>query len=91
MQARTLLYDFVLIDTAGRDRLQAAAIIACHEIFVPTELRQFAVDGIVEMDKMLSANFPHSGKITRIIPNFYRDTIRQKVSWPLAKTFPPEK
>ena len=72
-------YDFVLIDNApGMDRLQAAAIIACHEIFVPTELRQFAVDGIVEMDKMLSANFPHSGKITRIIPNFYRDTIRQK-------------
>jgi chromosome partitioning protein len=72
-------YDFVLIDNApGMDRLQAASIIACHEIFVPIELRQFAVDGIVEMDKMLLANFPHSGKITRIIPNFYRDTIRQK-------------
>ena len=27
---------------------------------------------------MLASNFPHSGKISRIIPNFYRDTIRQK-------------
>ncbi|MGB7567930.1 MAG: ParA family protein [Chitinivibrionales bacterium] len=72
-------YDFVLIDNApGMDRLQASAILACHEIFVPIELRQFAVDGIVEMEKMLTSNFPNSGKISRIIPNFYRDTIRQK-------------
>jgi chromosome partitioning protein len=72
-------YDFALIDNApGMDKLQAASIIACHEIFVPIELKQFAVDGVVEMDKMLTANFPNSGKISRIIPNFYRDTIRQK-------------
>jgi ATPases involved in chromosome partitioning len=72
-------YDFVLIDNApGMDRLQAASIVACHEIFVPIELKQFAVDGIVEMGKMLETHFPDSGKISRIIPNFYRDTIRQK-------------
>lgn len=72
-------YDFVLIDNApGIDRLQAASIIACNEIFVPIELKQFAVDGIVEMDKMLASNFPNSGKISRIIPNFFRDTQRQR-------------
>ncbi|HAJ80176.1 MAG TPA: hypothetical protein DCO75_10435 [Fibrobacteres bacterium] len=71
-------YDMVIIDNApGMDRLQAASIIACNEIFVPTELKQFAIDGIVEMEKMLEARFPLAGKISRIIPNFYRNTKRQ--------------
>ena len=71
-------YDVVLIDNApGMDRLQTAAIMSAHELFVPTELRQFAVDGIVEMDKMLSSRFPGGAQISRIIPNFYRNTKRQ--------------
>jgi chromosome partitioning protein len=71
-------YDYVLIDNApGMDRLQISSVVACREIFVPTELKQFAVDGIVEMEKMLSANYPGAGKITRIVPNFYRGTLRQ--------------
>jgi chromosome partitioning protein len=71
-------YDFVLIDNApGMDRLQISSVYACSEIFVPTELRQFAVDGIVEMGKMLASEHPFGGRITRIIPNFYRDTKRQ--------------
>jgi chromosome partitioning protein len=71
-------YDMVIIDNApGMDRLQAASIIACNEIFVPTELKQFAIDGIVEMERMLEARFPLAGKISRIIPNFYRNTKRQ--------------
>ena len=71
-------YDFVFIDNApGMDRLQIASMYACGEIFVPTELRQFAVDGIVEMEKMLSRDHPSGGRITKIIPNFYRDTLRQ--------------
>jgi chromosome partitioning protein len=71
-------YDFVLIDNApGMDRLQISSVYACSEIFVPTELRQFAVDGIVEMAKTLSSEHPFGGRITKIIPNFYRDTKRQ--------------
>jgi chromosome partitioning protein len=71
-------YDFVLIDNApGMDRLQISSLLACQEIFVPTELKQFAVDGIAEMEKMLADRFPGSGPITRIIPNFYRNTRRQ--------------
>jgi chromosome partitioning protein len=70
-------YDFILIDNApGLDRLQAAAVNACHEIFVPTELRQFAVDGLVEMERTLSNRCPHGGRITRIVPNFYRNIRR---------------
>jgi len=92
MTACTLerFYDFILIDNApGMDRLQASAIIASDEIFVPTELKQFAVDGIVEMEKILAGRFPDCATITRIIPNFYRDTIRQKsFIHALQKLFP---
>jgi cellulose biosynthesis protein BcsQ len=71
-------YDFVLIDNApGLGTLQMAAVHASDEIFVPTELRQFAVDGLVEMEKMLQENHPAAAPITRIVPNFYRDTKRQ--------------
>jgi chromosome partitioning protein len=70
-------YDFVLIDNApGLDRLQAAALRASDEIFVPTELRQFAVDGLVELERTLAARDQDGCRITRIIPNFYRDTQR---------------
>lgn len=71
-------YDYVLIDNApGIDHLQASAIIASDEIFVPTELKQFAVDGLVEMEQTISERYPECAKITRIIPNFYKSTIRQ--------------
>jgi len=70
-------YDFILIDNApGLDRLQAAAVNACHEIFVPTELKQFAVDGLVEMERTLKARCPQGGRITKIVPNCYRNIRR---------------
>ncbi|MBD3317895.1 MAG: AAA family ATPase [Chitinivibrionales bacterium] len=71
-------YDFVLIDNApGLGMLQMAAVHASNEIFVPTELRQFAVDGLAEMEKILKETYPSAPPITRIIPNFYRATKRQ--------------
>ncbi|NLW30086.1 MAG: ParA family protein [Fibrobacter sp.] len=71
-------YDYILIDNApGIDKLQVSSIQASDEIFVPTELRQFAVDGLVEMEQTISLRCPQGGKITKIIPNFYRNTIRQ--------------
>lgn len=71
-------YDYILIDNApGMDRLQAAAVNASDEIFVPTELRQFAVDGLVEMEQVLKSRYPEAAKITRVIPNFYRNIKRQ--------------
>jgi chromosome partitioning protein len=70
-------YDFVLIDNApGLDMLQMSAVNACDEIFVPTELRQFAVDGLVEMERTLLERCPHGGRITKIIPNNYRNVRR---------------
>jgi len=70
-------YDFVLIDNApGLDKLQMSAVNACHEIFVPTELRQFAVDGLVEMERTLLERCPRGGRITKIIPNNYRNVRR---------------
>jgi chromosome partitioning protein len=70
-------YDAVCIDNApGMDRLQAAAVLASDEIFVPTELKQFAVDGLAEMERTLRARYPDACRITRIIPNFFRNTRR---------------
>jgi chromosome partitioning protein len=71
-------YDYVLIDNApGMDRLQAAAILASDSLFVPTELKQFAVDGLVELSQNLETQFPGGATIAKIIPNFFRDTKRQ--------------
>jgi chromosome partitioning protein len=71
-------YDYVLIDNApGMGMLQEAAVCASDEIFVPTELKLFAVDGISEMQRLLTARFPAGPFITKIIPQFYRDTISQ--------------
>ncbi|MBD3321224.1 MAG: AAA family ATPase [Chitinivibrionales bacterium] len=70
-------YDYMLIDNApGLDRLQESAINASDEIFVPTELKQFAVNGITEMEQILKDRFPDGPHITKIIPNYYRDTKR---------------
>jgi chromosome partitioning protein len=70
-------YDFCIIDNApGMDRLQLSAIHSAEEIFVPTELRQFAVDGIAEMERMLLSEYPDAASITKIIPNFFRNTKR---------------
>jgi chromosome partitioning protein len=71
-------YDHVLIDNApGMEALQLCAIHASHALFVPTELKQFAVDGIVEMEQTLRRNYPTAPPITEVVPNFYRNTIRQ--------------
>lgn len=70
-------YDYILIDNApGLDKLQAEAINASDMIFVPTELKQFALDGIVEMESALKSRFNFSDGITKIIPNFYRNVKR---------------
>lgn len=70
-------YDYVLIDNApGMDRLQATSINASDMIFVPTELKQFALDGIVEMESALKGRFNFSEGISKIIPNFYRNVKR---------------
>lgn len=72
-------YDIILIDNApGLDRLQGSAIYAAEEIFVPTELRQFAIDGLVEMKQTIYERYPGGGRITRIIPNFFRNVKRQR-------------
>ena len=71
-------YDFVLIDNSpGIDIIQASAIHAADEIFVPTELSYFAVNGLREMHAILKDKFRDACPITRIIPNFYRDTKQQ--------------
>ena len=85
-------YDVVLIDNApGLDRLQGAAICAAGEIFVPTELRQFAVDGLVEMDQTIAERYPDGGRISRIIPNFYKNTKRQRAFVTALRKIFPEK
>lgn len=68
-------FDFVLIDNSpGMNVLQESSIHASDEIFVPTELSQFATNGICEMQDMLMRRFPDDCSISKIIPNFYRNT-----------------
>ncbi|HUI91195.1 MAG TPA: ParA family protein [Chitinivibrionales bacterium] len=69
------LFDFILIDNSpGMDLLQESSIHASNEIFVPTELSPFAINGICEMRDMLTRRFPDGCSISKIIPNFYRNT-----------------
>jgi chromosome partitioning protein len=68
------MYDFVLIDNSpGMDIIQESAIHASGEIFVPTELSQFALNGIKDMQEILMRRFRNECPITKIIPNFYRN------------------
>jgi chromosome partitioning protein len=85
-------YDILLIDNApGLDRLQGSAIRAADEIFVPTELRQFAVDGLVEMEETIAERYPDGAKISRIVPNFFKDTKRQRAFIGALQTMFPGK
>jgi chromosome partitioning protein len=68
------MYDFVIIDNSpGMDIIQESAIHASVEIFVPTELSQFALNGIHDMQEMLQRRFRNECPISKIIPNFYRN------------------
>ena len=83
-------YDYIIIDNApGIDLLQASAIHASDEIFVPTELRQFAVDGLVEMEQVIGERYPDAANITRIIPNFYRNIKRHNTFLAVLNDFFP--
>ena len=68
-------FDYILIDNSpGLDVLQESSIHASNEIFVPTELSQYAINGICEMRDILDKKFPDDCSITKIIPNFYKNT-----------------
>jgi chromosome partitioning protein len=83
-------FDFILIDNSpGMDLLQESSIHASDEIFVPTELSQFAINGICEMRDMLMRRFPDDCSISKIIPNFYRNTKAQDAAiFDLEEHFP---
>ncbi|MDR3011827.1 MAG: ParA family protein [Chitinispirillales bacterium] len=71
-------YDYILIDNSpGLDILQETALRAADEIFVPTELSYFAVNGIIELHRVIEKRFRDCCSITKIIPNAYRGTNRQ--------------
>ncbi|MCL2184142.1 MAG: ParA family protein [Chitinispirillia bacterium] len=71
-------YDFVMIDNSpGIDILQETAMRAADEIFVPTELSYFAVNGIIELHRILEKRFRDCCPITKIVPNGYKGTNKQ--------------
>ncbi|MFP4164874.1 MAG: ParA family protein [Chitinispirillaceae bacterium] len=71
-------YDYILIDNSpGIDVLQEVAAHAADEVFIPTELSFFAVNGIQELHRVISSRFKDECPITRIIPNGYKNTHRQ--------------
>lgn len=85
-------YDYVLIDNGpGLDILQEASIHASDEIFMPTELTYFAVNGIDDMHSILSDKFRNSCPITKIIPNFYKNTKAQNKYLNELKELYPQK
>lgn len=83
-------YDFILIDNGpGLDILQEAAIHASDEIFMPTELSYFAISGVREMHRILSDKFRNECYISKIIPNFYKDTkLQNRYLATLKELFP---
>jgi chromosome partitioning protein len=71
-------YDFIIIDNSpGIDIIQENAIHAADEIFVPTELSFYAINGIREMHAILADRFRDACNITKIVPNFFKNTKRQ--------------
>jgi chromosome partitioning protein len=71
-------YDYIMIDNSpGIDILQETALHAADEIFVPTELSYFAVNGIIELHRIIEKRFKDCCGITKIIPNGYKGTNRQ--------------
>jgi chromosome partitioning protein len=83
-------YDYVLIDNGpGMDALQIASVHAADEIFVPTELKQFASNGIRDMHDVLRRRYPQDCTISRIIPIFYRDTRSQNTHRVTLQTLYP--
>jgi|WetSurMetagenome_2_1015567.scaffolds.fasta_scaffold197778_2 chromosome partitioning protein len=72
-------YNYVLIDNPpGMDNLQVASIYASEGIIVPTELSHFALQGIRDMQSLLQKKFPGACGITKIVPNFFRNKLRQR-------------
>jgi chromosome partitioning protein len=83
-------FDYIIIDNSpGMDIIQESAIHASKEIFVPTELSQFALNGIRDMQEILQRRFHDECPITKIIPNFYRNIKSQDAFLlTLEETFP---
>jgi chromosome partitioning protein len=72
-------YNYILIDNPpGMDNLQVASIYASDGIIVPTELSHFALRGICDMQNLLTKKFPGACPITKIVPNFFRNKLRQR-------------
>ncbi|MDR0305434.1 MAG: ParA family protein [Chitinispirillales bacterium] len=85
-------YDFILIDNSpGIDLLQETALHAADEIFVPTELSYFAVNGIIELHRILAKRFRDCCSITKIIANGYRGTNKHDEYLEALKSLYPEK
>ena len=72
-------YNYILIDNPpGLDNLQVASIFASDGIIVPTELSHFALQGICDMQTLLTKKYPGACGITKIVPNFFRNKLRQR-------------
>lgn len=71
-------YDFIIIDNSpGIDIIQEASLHAADELFVPTELSYFGMNGLSEMSKILADRYRDDCMISKIIPNFYKNTKSQ--------------
>lgn len=83
-------YDFVIIDNhPGIARLQRASLHAADFVFIPTELQQFAVNGLSVLYRLLKESFDFKPKNIKIIPNKCR-AIRKHTDFleALHKMFP---
>jgi chromosome partitioning protein len=72
-------YDFVIFDNhPGISTLQRASLHPAQFVMVPTELQQLAVNGLSVMHRVLTEQFHFTADNIRILPNKFRDTIRQR-------------
>ncbi len=85
-------YDFIIIDNSpGIDTIQEASVHAADEVFIPTELSFFALNGIDELHKVFEEKFRDDCTVTKIIPNCFRNTKRQNEYLEMLKEKHPQK
>lgn len=94
--ARSLRYDFVLIDApASFGPLTLSVLRAADEVVIPVPLTYLALDGCSELQRTLHAvrtRFGHrSLRVSMVVPTFYRRTrLAHEVLDKLKREFPKE-
>ena len=72
---QSMAYDVAIIDNSPSIDVKTQCAITCGDVFIlPVQLRQFAIDGLVELFASLTQEYGVSSEKIRIVRNMYRNT-----------------